>query len=220
MFFLWNSPIQTFVGFSVPGVYTVVADHFEPFFGDVLYEALHKLKSRNGFFDVFVIFVPVVVKRDHFAVVVINAFCCDDRPSEIAPDVFGYGFWIALVWFGVYIESVFVIPVYSGFYRFERGTYVGLHLVQKSGTEGISKKSVVEMCHLTPGCYISCSAFGDKTVDMWIPLKTSSESVQYTDESRGEVFGFVHLGEHAENDAACGREETVEHFSVLKKKVS
>ena len=66
MFFFRDSPVQPLVGFTVSGIKPVVTDHFEMFFRDVLGQTGDKVKDRNGFCNEFVIFMPIVVKRDGY----------------------------------------------------------------------------------------------------------------------------------------------------------
>ena len=65
-----NSSSQSFVNtLHGKGINTVVTDHFEMFFRDMLNKTFHEFKGRNGFDDVFLITMPVVMESDTIPVV-------------------------------------------------------------------------------------------------------------------------------------------------------
>ena len=53
------------------------------------------------------------------------------------------------------------------------------------------------MLFTSPQTGVTGSALRDKTVDMRIPFQISAEGVQYTDETRSELFMLVIFMEHS-----------------------
>ena len=117
-------------------VNTIVPDHFKVFLRDVFNESFDKLKNRDGFFDIFIIFVTIVVKGHHFTIVFIYTRSCDNWSSKISADVFNDIFRITFLRFGIHIETVFVITIASRFYFFERRIVNSLFkFIKKNGTK-------------------------------------------------------------------------------------
>ena len=67
MFFTGNSPVEFFIDFHVSGINAAITDHFVMLFGDMADEPLYELHNRKGFFNIKVIFVPVVVECNKVA---------------------------------------------------------------------------------------------------------------------------------------------------------
>ena len=193
MLFSGNSTKELFIRLSVPSIDTIITDHFEILFWDVLNETFHEFEGRDGFFNVFVILMPVVMEGDHFTIVLVYTLCCDDGSSKIATDILGNSIGIALAGFGINIKAIFMISVDHCFCGLERWTDMSLHLVQKSGTERISQIVIIKVSHFSPGNVFAGATFADKAVYMRIPLKAAPKGVKYTYEARCEVFGFIHL---------------------------
>lgn len=72
-FFLCDCQTYLFVRFAMPCIKSIVSDLFEMFFQDVLDQASNEFHSRNGLDDEFIIFMPVVMKSNIFAIIGINA---------------------------------------------------------------------------------------------------------------------------------------------------
>ena len=70
---------------------------------------------------------------------------------------------------------------------------------------------------MPPETVCAKATFGDKAVDMRIPLQVTSEGMQDTDEARSKEEGLVIPMEHAENDTADSTEETVQKGTIRKK---
>lgn len=64
-------------------------------FRDVLYQKPDKFNGGESALHIGIVFMAVVVKRDIFAIIGINTFLSNYRPSEIPADVFDYGIRIA-----------------------------------------------------------------------------------------------------------------------------
>ena len=65
------------------------------------------------------------------------------------------------------------------------------------------------MLYTLPRSNASDSDFGDKNVNMRIPLKTAPEGVKNTDKTRSKMLGFIELAEHAKDDVTDGMKKTV-----------
>ena len=162
--------MEIFINFSVAGINAAVADHFEMFFGDMADEALYELHNRKSFFNICVIFVAVVMEGNKVAVIFVDPGGGSNRPPQIASNVFYGSFWVAFIWPGIDIETVFMFLVTTGFHLFERRTDSGLHLMKQGGTESVAEISVVEMIDIAPEPVNAVSAFRNETMDMGIPF--------------------------------------------------
>ena len=198
----------------MPGIDAVVTYLLEMFFRDMLDEPVNEIKGGDGLYNQFVILMAVIVKGDHVAIIFIDAGSSDDGPPKIATDVFGNNLRVALIGFGVDIETVFVVPVDRGFYLFEVRTEPGLKFIQESGLKSITQKTVVEMSLGAPLSAVADTALGEKTVDMGVPFEVTSKGMEDTDKTGSKAFGFVVFMEHTKDNAADGREETAKEGAV------
>ena len=187
MFFPGDGPAEFFINLPVSGVKAAVADHFIMLFRDMLDEALYEFHNRNGFFHVFVIFVSVVVESDRVTIVFIDSGGGNNGAPKVASDIFHNCFGITFVWFGIHVETFFVFPVAEGFYFFKGRTDFCLHLIKQDGTEGIAQVSVVEMIDIAPETIVTVPAFGNETVDMWVPLQIPAKGMEYHDKTGSEI---------------------------------
>lgn len=103
----------------MPCIQSAIADHFKVFFRDMADQTFDEIHSRDGFFDIFFIFVPIVVESNHIAIIVIDSGCGNDRSAKITPDIFDDCFGITQIGFCINIKSLFVIVVTFGFYFFK-----------------------------------------------------------------------------------------------------
>ena len=53
---------------------------------------------------------------------------------------------------------------------------------------------------------------------MRIPLKASTEGVQYTNEARSEIFGFIDFTKHIQNGLTNSIKKTIQKIPVFAKK--
>jgi len=153
--------------------------------------------------------MPVVVEGNILTVIGINARRGDDRSAEVSADVFDDLFIVGEGGFSVDIKAVRTAFVNIGFGFFERGADLRFHMIQKRGTEGIAKQSIVEMLDGTPNGIVADPALGKQDVNVRIPFEVSAEGVEDTDESGRKVFGFIHLEEHTSDNIANGVEKTI-----------
>lgn len=153
--------------------------------------------------------MPVVMKSDQITIIFVNTGSGNDRTSKISADVFCDNSGITFIGFGVNIKTMFMLFIAGSLYFLEGRTENGFHFIQESGTEGVPKVSVVEMLYIAPESVITVSAFGDKAMDMRIPFKISSESMQDHNKARSKVFGLIHLEEQLRNNAGNCVEKAV-----------
>ena len=194
-FFFRNSEMEFFINGTMSGIKAAITDHLEMFFRDVANETLDEFHSRNRFFYVLFILMPVVMESDHFTIVFINSGCGNDRATKIPANIFGNSLRVTTVGFGINIEAVFMFQITTGRNFFKRRTDAEQHFLEESSTESIAKESIVEMRDITPESIITVTAFRDETMDMRIPFKIPAESMQDHDKTRGKVFVFVHFRE-------------------------
>lgn len=88
MFFPGNSPPKFFIVFAVVCIKPAVADHFIMLFRDMMDQTLDERYDRDGFLDIFVILMAVVMERDKVTIVFVNTRGGDDWPTEIAAYIF------------------------------------------------------------------------------------------------------------------------------------
>lgn len=54
--------LEFFINGTISGIKTAITNHLEMFFGNMTYEAFDKIYDRNGFLNILVIFVTIVMK--------------------------------------------------------------------------------------------------------------------------------------------------------------
>lgn len=69
----------------------------------------------------------------------------------------------------------------------------------------------------TPSPGAANAAFGNETVDMWIPFEVTAKGMQDTDKAGSKTFRFVGGLEHSEDNTAYGRKKTIQKLPVLQK---
>ncbi len=182
---------------AMSGIKPAIVYHFKMFFRDMPNQPFDKVNGRNRLFDIFLILMAVVVESYGFAVIMINPGSSNDRTTKIAPNIFDNCFGVADVRFCINIKSLSVFGITSGFHFFERRPDFVFQFVQKSSSECIAKKGVIKIFYMPPESIIAVAAFGKETVDMRVPLEITAKRMEDHDKTGSEVFGFVHLIEHA-----------------------
>ena len=69
-----------------------------------------------------------------------------------------------------------------------------------------------------PGSKASDSDFGDKNVNMRIPLKVATEGMKNADKAGSKALGFAEFAKHTKNDIADGVKKTVEKRAISAEK--
>lgn len=141
------------------------------FLRDMLDEAFHELKSRNGFDDEFLITVAVVVEGDMITVIGINSFGGDGRSAEISADVGRDLFHVTLIRLSIDVEAVLVVFIDEGLFFFKGRTDFILQKIKKHSTESMPKVRIAEVIEFSMGTVNGDAGFGDDAVNMRIPLE-------------------------------------------------
>lgn len=136
-------------------------------------------------------FVPIVVEGYIVTVIGINSGKCNDRPAQIAADVFDNGFGIAKIGFGINVKAVFVFVIDFRFGLLKRKTDAFFQFVEQDCLERFTEVGVVEIFYCAPETVIRISAFGKKAVDVWIPFKRAPKSMKDADKPGNKIFRFV-----------------------------
>jgi len=110
---------EQLVRFPVSGIDTVVTDHLEMFFGDMLSQACDEIKDGDSLNNEFVILVAVVMEGDKIPVIGINPRSSNDWSAEIAANVFDDLGGLAVIRHGADIEAIFVVSIDGGLDFFE-----------------------------------------------------------------------------------------------------
>lgn len=105
-----NGTMEPGINLTVAGVKAAIPDHFEMFFWYMSDQPLNEFYGRNRFFYVLIIFMPVVMEGNHFAIIIIDSGSANNRTAKIAPDIFHNDLWITEVWLCINIKSLFVFP--------------------------------------------------------------------------------------------------------------
>lgn len=177
MFAFGYRPVERGINLPVSCVQAAIADHFKVLFRDMADQTLDEIHNRDRFLHIFFIFVTVVVKSNHIAIIVVDSGSGDDWSAKITADVFDHCFGIAEVRFCVNIKSLFVIPVTFGFYFFKGRSDSGFQFIQKSSAESIAQKGVIKMFDMTPETVVTKTTFRYEAVNMWIPFKIPAEGM-------------------------------------------
>ena len=88
VFAVVDCPIKLRINLAMTGIKSSVSDHFVMLFRDMADESLYEIDCRYCLNDIFIIFVPVIVKRDVFTVIAVDSGSRDDGTSKISADVF------------------------------------------------------------------------------------------------------------------------------------
>lgn len=197
MFFPGNSPPEFFIVLAVAGIKAAIADHFVMLFRDMPDQTLDELHDRDGFLDIFVVLMAVVMESDKVTVVFVNTRGGDDWPAEIAAYIFDDCFGVTGIGHGINVEAILMLPVTACLYFFKRGSDHSFHFIEKSGTESVAEESIVEIFYITPETVIAVTAFGNETMDVRVPLEVPAEGMEDHDKAGSEVHGFILLKKQA-----------------------
>lgn len=197
LFFQRDGSSNTGVRLTVASIEAVISNHFEMFFRDVTDQSFDKVHGRDGFVDKTVVFVPVVMERDGIGILVvgINSGSSNDRATKITTDVFEDSRRAAFAAFGIDVETVLGVSVNRGLYPFKFGREHFLEQIQEDGLERFAEEGVVEVRDRAPETKLVDTAFGNKTVDMWIPFEVTAKGMQNTDETGDEMARVIEVKE-------------------------
>lgn len=183
--------MQLAVYLPVPGIKAIKPGHFEILLRDMLDQEFDEVNSGQCFPDKRIIFVPVVVEGYIVTVIRINPGKGNDRPAQVAVDIFDNGFRIAKIGFGINVKAVFVFVVDFSFGLLKRRADAFFQSVEQDSLERFTEVRVVEIFYSAPETVIRISAFGKKAVDMRIPFKRAAKSMEDADKTGNKMFRFV-----------------------------
>ena len=161
MLLFGKGAMKIFISWSLSGIDTIISDHLEVFFWNVLNQPFNELESRHGFSDEFVVFMSMVMESDRVTIIVINTRGSNNRSAKISSDVFGDNIRPAFVRFSIDIEALLAMFVDIGFGLLERMSKSLMEFIEKCSTEGVAHESVVEMFDRAPMYMITGPAFRD-----------------------------------------------------------
>ena len=114
LLFFRNSEMEFFINGTMSGIKATITDHLEMFFRDVADKAFDKIHDRNGFLNILIIFVTIVMERDKITGIRIDPGSGNDRATKISANIFGNSLRVTTVWFGINIEAVFMFQITTG----------------------------------------------------------------------------------------------------------
>lgn len=152
------------------GIDAVITKHFEMLFGDVDNKSLNEIESRNRFNNGFVIFVPCVMKGYIFAIIVINTGSGNNGSFELSADIFNGDVRSTKIRLCTNIKTISMFGIHFVFNTTEGRTEPSSKFVKEDFAKSITKKSIIKMFYRSPGSDAACATFGDKGMNMGIPL--------------------------------------------------
>lgn len=219
VFLFWNCMVKAGVGFAVPCIESAIANHFKMFLRNMANQLFNEIDGREGFLDIFAIFMAVAVESDRISIIGINPGSSNHRPVKIAADVFYHSPGIAEIRFRIDIETMFVFAVTGRFDFFKRRAKDRFHFIEECSPESIAEIGVVKVMHMPPESIIAIAAFRDETMDVWIPLEVPAKSMQDHDKTGSKISGFIQQEKHPGNHTVYRMKKTVEERTVPKEKV-
>lgn len=181
-------------------------------------QAPDKIQDGEGLLHIGIIFMTVVMKRYGFSIIAVNPGKSDRGSAQVTADIFDYSIGVTFFWLCINIKPMFIVPVTECFGLFKRRTDAHLQFVEQGSAESIAQIRIVKMGNILPEAVVGKAAFGDKAVDVRIPLEVASKGMQDHDKAGSVVFRTVHLVEERKDDAGDGVKEAVKERAVLKEK--
>lgn len=154
------------------------------------------------------------MKAYRIAVITVNPRSGDNRSAEISADILDGDVGSAEIRFCTDIETIGMILVNVIFDLAERRSDSLGHLFEKDLAESVPKESIIEVLNRSPGREVAGAAFGNKAMDMRVPLEIPAERVKDTNEPGDKVFGLIDVLKHTENHIPDGMKDTVEERAV------
>lgn len=148
------------------------------------------------------------------AVITVDPRGGDNRSAEISADILDGNVRGAEIRFGTDIETIGMILVNVIFDLAERWSDNLGHLFEKDFAESVAKERIIEVLNRPPRREVAGAAFGNKAMDMRVPLEIPAEGVKDTNEPGNKVFGLIDVLKHTENHIPDGMKETVEERAV------
>ena len=180
----------------VPCIKPIVACHLKIPFRDMLDQELYEVDGRDRFLYQNIVFMPVIMERDHFPVIGINAGKRNNRAPQVTADIGNNGIGVGKRRFCIDIKAIFIFMVNKGFGLFEGRANPFFHFMEKDSLESLAQVSIIEMFYRAPEAFVRKAALCDETVNMRIPFQWSSKGMEDTKKARYKVLGLVDLIEH------------------------
>jgi len=206
----WHCFKKFLINLPMSCIKPIIASHFEMFFRYMLCQEFHEIQNRNGFLDIGIILVFIIMEGHIFTIVGINPGSGNDRPAKIAANIFNNGIRITQVRFGINVETIFVFAVNGSLSLFERRSDALFHFIKKDSLERLPKIFVVEIFYDTPEAIVRETAFSNQAMDMWVPFERAAECMKDTDKTWDKVFTFIYVVEHFKDYTAYSLKQAVE----------
>lgn len=161
----------------VSGIKPIITCHLKILFRDMLYEELDEVDGREGFLDKNIVFMPVVMESDVFAVIGVNAGKSNDGSSQVTADIFDDRVGIGEGRLCIDIKVVLVFTIDKRFGLFKGGSDPFLHFIQEDSLESPAQIGIIEMLNRAPETFVREAAFGNEAVYMGVPFQRPSESM-------------------------------------------
>ena len=84
--------------------------------------------------------------------------------------------------------------------------------------KSVSKELKVKMFDHTPGRKVAGGTFRKEHMNVRVPFEIPAKSMKDTEETRSELFPFVHIEEDTEDDIPDGLKKDIQARSVVKEK--
>lgn len=81
--------------------------------------------------------------------------------------------------------------------------------IEESGTKRFTKKGIIKMLETFPRSNAPDSNFGNKDVNMRVPLKAAAEGMENTNETRSKTLSFVENAKHTKDDVTDRMKEAI-----------
>lgn len=199
---------------------TIITQHFKMLLWYVDNQSLDEFHGGDAFGNHFVIFVSGVMESNKIPIIFVNTGRSNYGSPKISCDVFDCGLGSAVIGFGSNIEAFLMILINMVFDFFEGRPQPFGKQIQKHFAESISEEGIVEVSHFSPWRERTCPALGNKSMDMGIPFQIPAESVEDADKTRGKIFFFIEVVEHAKYNRPDSMKQAGEKRTIFKEKDS
>ncbi len=92
------------------------------------------------------------------------------------------------------------------------------HFFQKNLSKSTTKETIIKMFYNPPRRNIAGTTFGNKGMDMWIPLEVTAKGMQHTEKARCELFGFIYFRKHVKDNIPDRMKKATKKRTILEKK--
>lgn len=132
------------------GIKPIIAGHFKIPFRDMLYQEFNEVDGGDSLLDKDIVFMPVVMESNIFAVIGVDAGKGNDGASQVAADIFDYGTGIGEGRLCIDIKAIFILAVDERLGLFEGGPNPFLQFIEQDGLESFAQVGIIEMLYMAP----------------------------------------------------------------------